>query len=257
MIDLYKEFDRSPLWQKAILVSLITFLLGYFVLQILLSGLWQKYNMVKKETAGLQQKIAAAELLIKDLPLLHEKEKNLIPALSRAIPWETNLSTALKNISTRSGVTIIVLKIQAQDRYYFWTIEPCEIQLAGPLPACSIFLDRLSKSTLACSFQNIKLAKETKNRYILNGSFTFYFLNKQFKQKAAALAAEPALPILRGFWHQGDITKVFLDNTLLGINDVYKGYKIVKILESDGIVVILGTKTNRKYSLKVLKSDIK
>jgi hypothetical protein len=253
MIGLYKEFEKAPLWQKTVLVSLITFLLGYFILQIFLSGLWQRYSMAKKETAGLQQKIAAAELLIKDLPLLHEKEKKLIPALSRAIPWETDLSATLKQLSARSGAAIITLKPQAPNRYYFWTIVPCEVQLAGTLPVCHSFLAQLSRAPLACSVQNIKLTKETQPRYILNGSFTFYFLNKQFKQKAAALAAEPALPVLHGFWHQGNVTKVFLDNTLLGINDVFKGFKIVKILESDRIVVILGTKTNRKYSLKVLK----
>ncbi len=256
MFNIHTEFSNAPLWQKVLLICLLTFLVSYFVIQIVLSGLWQDYRVARKESLDLNQAILDAEFLIKDLPILQEKERTIKAILAEKIPrFNVNMDPIIRKVLNKSGLTITSMRSQPRQAHPYFYTQTYDMQFAGTIVECARMIQIVKNDPQTFTTNTFEFRTQPNGKSTIDTTVVYYVLNTTPPRSVGtrALTDTMQLPTLRGFWTQNGVIKVFLDSALVAVGMTYRGYTLITADEATGTAVIKDIKSNRKYTLKVLK----
>lgn len=251
MADLRSEFVDAPLWQKFLLVGLGTFLLFYFVYQTFFKDLWHNYRNAGKELQAIEYNIRTSNIIIKDLPLLQKKKKLIQKKLNRYLPSEKRSTYLFSTLVKKNGLSLLSLKPLATESQQFWTKHRYSILLSGSLSAFQNFLKKLSSSSVAHQINSLQLQKKGTKYSIIFDLDLYSIPDKLYK--ARQVTKRRSALTLQGFWNKGGVSKAFINNKLVGLGEHIGNYRLISISEKYKTAVVRGLKTNRKYTLKVLK----
>ncbi|MBU0580532.1 MAG: hypothetical protein KKA19_05085 [Candidatus Margulisbacteria bacterium] len=250
-MDFSSEFMEAPLWQKFLLVSLGLFLLFYFTYKIFYKDLFVNFRQTSRALQAIEQKIYSAKILLKDLPLMQQKELPLRQKLNVYLQTEKTSLSSFSYYVKKSGLNLIALKPITTEKNSLWTKHDLQIQLTGPLSAFQNFLELLYSSKLAFQIKNIQISSSSNNSNDISLSIDIYSLAPALYQKQIAKKSFPLT--LQGFWTQGQSNKAFINHQLVGAGNLLGQYRVDKISPAEKYVLVKDIKTNRKYTLKVLK----
>ncbi len=253
MADLHSEFIEAPLWQKISLAALVIFLVGYFFINLFFKNYWKDYKQVRKEYSTLQQKIRAADLLSKDLPILQANARKLLPSLRITLNSKESCSSLLSKLAKQYSLTITSLKPIKEISAYFWIQQPCELQASGRFSDQQKFIAELMSGKYSFFIESLNIRQNGAKISTLSLRGSQYLLAKQFKGTTPPSILGTDLPRLLGFWSQGDTLKVFLNNSLVAPGALYGHYRLTSISRATNSAILIDINTNRKYTLKVLK----
>lgn len=251
MADLRTEFIDAPLWQKFLLASLGTFIVFYFVYNTLFKHIWADYHAARKKMGAIEYKLKTSQLLLNDLPILQKKGRALARKLPKYLLTEKTSTTLFNSIAKQSGLNLTSLKPQMTTALPYWKDQQYLMQLSGTLGQFHAFLSKLYASKLAFRINSIKINSFNNSKYnILLNMDLFTVPNKYYKKRKPRY--QPRLK-LQGFWNKAGQSKVFINNALYGIGDRVGSYRLIQISEKSKTAVVRSLRTNRKYTLKVLK----
>jgi len=240
--DLFKqEFNRAPLWQKIILVVLISFAIFYFGLMPLIN-VSQKAVRELDETRDRQFKILqAAKYTIEDSQIISRNFDEAVRSVAENAWQAESIQQHLKNILTENSRQVYVISFpeEKQQKLKLLKIIILQARLRCSEKQALQILQKFS-SIRYCDLLYI----EYKDNILLLDAEILATIKQYTKKQAGPpprkLNIKPEQPILNGFFSSRGKTRALINSRLYSIGDKLGSYTIISVDSKNKFVVLQG-----------------